>query len=251
MPEPIARSRFRPSIAGRALVAFAMVTWLSGCAHAPEPAAPPEAVHPRSIAIIPVARAENITINRRSYLFLLGGLSLGLERADRYNKQQSFEQRLTSDRDAVARQLTDAMLTAAQRRGYNAVVLDHIVRNPDEPEEFDYPNIPTDADVIVHVRIPDIGLLNLFSSLDYEPYVDTKVYVVSRTAGFEMLDERFYYGINGAKGDPYSIAADPADRWPDFDAVMTQADAVEKSWMKGANALGERIVAKLPAPAAH
>jgi len=235
----------------RVVFGVVVASLLAACAHQPQQPVPPEALHPRSIAIIPVLRTADLTINRQSFVPLLGGIALVIERVDRYQKQQVFESRLEPNRAAVARALTDAMEAAARRRGFNVVVLENVKRDAADPDEFDYRRIDSDADVIVHVRVGDLGLYNPRLSTDYEPYIDASVTFVARSSGFEMLDENFYYGTNGSPKDPYSVASDPNDRWPDFEAVMSQSDSVEKSWLKGAQALGERIISKLPAPAAH
>ncbi len=215
------------------------------------PPVPPEAAHPRSVAIIPVTRSNDLSLNRRSLFWALGVIPIGLERLDRYTKQQSFEKALEADRLATSRALTASLLAAAQRRGYDAEILDESVRNPDDPDDFDYPRIRTEADVIIHVRISDMWLSNLMMSTDYEPYVDADVRFVTHASGYEMLDENFHYGVNGAKGDPYSVPSDIHDRWPDFQAVLAHPDDVGRSWAKGAEALGGRIIAKLPPPPGH
>ena len=234
-----------PASASRAVLAAAILL-LAACAQrGPAPVAPDAALHPRSVAIIPVLPSEYLTLERRS---LLAG---GIERLDRYAKQKEFEKRFAADRAAVADALTASLLAAAQRRGYDAVVLTDIVRIADDPEEFDYARIGGDADIVVHVRLRDIGVFNPLTSLDYEPNVDTKVLLVARRTGFEVVNENFHYGVNATRQAFWAVPSDPRDRWPHFDAVIAQTAAVEKSWLKGADALGARIIEQLPAPRAR
>lgn len=220
-----------------------VVGLLGACAHRePAPSAPEAALHPRSIAIIPVLPSEYLTLDRRSVL--IGGI----ERIDRYVKQKDFETRFTADRAAVADALTASLYAAAKRRGFDAVVLSDIVRNPEDPEDFVYPDIRSDADVVVHVHLRDVGVFNPLTSLDYEPNVDTKVLLVERRSGFEIVSENFHYGVNATRQAFWAIPSDPRDRWPNFDAVVAASADVENSWRKGAEALGQRIIEQLPAP---
>jgi hypothetical protein len=230
----------------RSLVGSVLALLVSACAHQPAPPVPPDAIHPRSVAIVPVLPSESLTIDRRA---LIGGV---IERLIRLEMQRQFSQQFERDRAAVADALTASMLAAARRRGFDATVLTDIARNPKDPDDFDdYTRIATDADVIVHVHLRDVGVFNPFSSLDYEPSVDTRVHLIARRSGYEMLDENFHYGVNATKQAFWAVPSDPVDRWPDWLTVQASGDAIERSWKKGADALGARIIEQLPAPSAH
>jgi hypothetical protein len=224
------------------LGAIACIAALAACAHKPPTPVPEEAAHPRSVAIIPVMPSEEISLARGS----LPGLLALAERADRKDKQKEFETRFGPDGKRMGDLLTASLLAAAKRRGYDAVVLTDLARRADHPDDFEYPEIATTADVVIHVRLTVLGVNAHRLDSDYEPVVETKAVLVGHRSGYELLSETFAYGEGQNGKDFYSVIGDPADRWTDFGMVMGIPKSVEESWSKGIDAIAVRIIQQLP-----
>lgn len=225
----------------------AMTFLLASCAHKPVP--PYDDTHPRSVAIIPVMPSETITLDRHSLIApFFGVVGMAIERGDRMAKQQAFEVLFEPSRTDVADELTRALLAAAKRRGFEATVLSDIERTPDAPEDFEYPQIKTAADCIVHVRVKDMGVFNKTLDSDYMTQLDLAVVLAVHRSGEELLNENFHYGVNASRKEFWAVESDARYRFADFDAVLSDSKLVRESWRVGARLLAERIVEQLPPP---
>ena len=230
-----------------ALFAPALVALLlSACAsRAPVPLADVER-HPHSIAIIPVLDPEGLSIDRGSMWYLLyGGLGIIVERVDMVQKRRVFATRFEEAMKWIGPELTEALREAAVRRGYDAIVLDHIERIADDPEEFDYQRIATDADVIVHVRVRDLGLYSPTFTNDYVTQLDLSVIVAGHRSGVLLVDDDFNYGVNGNRKEYWAVPASDKYRFSHFGDILDESDTVVEGWHVGAKALAARIIEHL------
>lgn len=241
--------RLRSSIVRRA--GLVVLTVLASCASKPPPMAFDDA-HPRTVAIIPVMPSESMTLDRRSVIApFFGIIGYAVERGDRYGKQQQFEAKYAPSKTEVAQLVTDALLAAATKRGFNAVVLNDIERNSEDAEDFDYTKIKTTADAVVHVRIRDMGVYNKAMDNDYMPQLDLSVMVAVHRTGDELINENFHYGANASREAFWAVEADYKYRFADFEDVMKQTDLLKESWHVGADQLADRVMKQLNVPTTH
>ena len=241
------RDRTPISVRTACVTIVTIVTLMTGCAsRAPAPVPTEAERHPRSVAIIPVREAEGVSIDRNSLWFLLyGGVGVVVERVDMAQKRKVFEKRFTDATKWLGPEVTESLRAASVVRGMDAVVLSDIVRSEEDPEDFDYTKIDTTADVVVHARVRDVGLLSAAFSPDYVPKVAVSVLIVGRRSGAVLLDETFQYGAKATRQAFWSVPADDRYRFRNFDTVIEQVALVDEGWHAGARALGQRIAEQL------
>lgn len=238
------RMKRRVAILSMAVAAL----WLSACASRPPVPVAEIEHHPRRVAIIPVLAFDDVSIDRSSmWPLLYGGVGFLVERVDMAQKRRVFKDRFEQAQRWIGPELTEALRGAAAQRGFDAIVLDHIERQADDPEDFEYQKIATEADVVVHVRVNRLGLISPTFSNDYVPQIDLAVVIAGHHTGVSLIDEEFSYGVSG-RDKFYAVPAPDTYRFSRFDDVLEGGDLVDEGWRFGAKALGRRIIDQLGSP---
>jgi hypothetical protein len=229
-----------------------LLSVLAACAQrgAPVPTEPPI----RTIAIIPVWQAEEVSIERLQPLSMLPLAVLApapfliADKLDMVDKRRAFTARFGSARQTIGMELTSALADAGTRRGFRTIVLNDMPRSIEDPDDIDYATLETEADVIVHVRVKDFGVQSPRKVDQYLPRISLGVLIVSRRTGTELLNENFEYGAEATDRTFSSVESDARYAFPDFIDLMTRSALVEESWHAGAQALGSRVIEQIRLP---
>lgn len=226
----------------RLLLACALVgsLWLAACGSSP-PAPPPIVTRIMVIPVAPIAKLH--TENK--------GIPLGVlwqSIADRV-KGSDFNERMESVRKDMGPRLTAALVAQLNAQGYQAQVLDGVVRPAGSPDNIDLAKLPTSLPVL-HVYFNEVGMLSARFSNDYVPRVNVSGYLMSATNGDTVWTDTIYYGADASGDTPTSVPGNPAYRWASFGELVGQPQAVAQSYDDAVDALALRIAKNIRASTA-
>ncbi|HJV25629.1 MAG TPA: hypothetical protein VJ673_08070 [Aromatoleum sp.] len=207
------------------------VSILPGCARRAVENSEVEIERPavKKIALVPIMEPRRFVIeNRGSVSNLFRGRSKLLTAA------------LHSQSLKVGEEMTSALKEELAGRGYEVTVVSHVTRDEDEPDEFDYDSIETDADAIISARYTDAGLLSGFSTLSYWPRLNIEVMMVSRADEEKLYSQSIGYGADARKPDDDSIPSDPKYVFGTYDEAMARQQEIVESMHIGVRALAAR-----------
>lgn len=204
----------------RRLAAVAVLASLAACAAKPKYAGKPVVT---KIALIPASEPLTLTLQNQNGVVqtLIPIAALGFH-LDSKAKAKLFNERMASQRLALAPKVTTIVVAALRSAGYAVEVLDDLVRSADDPDDIDYGKIKTDAEAIVQVRVNEVGMFSSKLSPDYLPRVtvDGKLYIRNRDDS--IYDETLYYGVDAKEGKTWAIVSDRRYVYPNFEDVMSK-----------------------------
>ena len=223
----------------RKVMVLLSVLAIAGCAtHSTTVAKRPLEI--KRIAIIPAS-------NPRFYSFENATPPVGypfqfwVNKADSKNKGKIFNDSLNSHPENLGRELTEKVAAALRGHGFTVEIMDALPRPADDPDNVDYDKIPSDADVILHLWISEVGLYSSHTSLDYIPRVNAGAKLFVKGADENIYDEDIYYGVDAKKGKEWAIVPDAKFAYRSFDLVMTNIDDVRSAFSTGVLEISERM----------
>lgn len=215
---------------------------LAGCA-AKLPLAEKPVV--RKIALIPASEPLEFTLgNPTPIMFISPLVETGIMLATKA-KAREFSQKMTARHVALAPRLTTIVVDSLRAAGYTVDVLDDIARDPEDPDNIDLAKVATDAQVIVRLRIREVGVFSPRSASDYLPRVNVDGALYIRAIDDAPYDETLYYGVDAQSRHAGSIEADPSLKYPTFDAVMAKTDELQATFEYATDALARLLAAQL------
>lgn len=226
----------------RLVMAAAMIAALAACA-SKVPLRESPVVH--RIALIPASEPRQLTLlNQTVAAFLSPIVETGVILSSRA-KAREFSEAMQSRHLGLAARLTTTVVEGLRRAGYRVDVLDQLVRPVGDPDDIDYDKLGTDAEVIVQLRINEVGVFSSRTSSNYLPRVnvDGKLYV--RAFDDAPYDETLFYGVDAQTGHDRMIMADPKLAYPTFDAVMASADQLGVVFQDATDRLASLLTADL------
>ena len=194
--------------------------------------------------VIPVAPINKLHTENK-------GIPLGVlwqSIADRV-KGSDFNERMESVRKDMGPKLTAALVAQLNAQGYQAQVLDGVVRPAGSPDNIDLAKLPTSLPVL-HVYFNEVGMLSARFSNDYVPRVNVSGYLMSATNGDTVWTDTIYYGADASGDTPTSVPGNPAYRWASFGELVGQPQAVAQSYDDAVDALALRIAKNIRASTA-
>lgn len=222
----------------RLLVAVLAAAVLTACAgHRSQPL-PKPVVH--RIAIIPAT-------NPRTYTLYNADPPIGypgqhwVNKADSASKEQVLNQRLQRQPLDLAAEFTEEVANGLRSQGLEVIVLQDLQRTPGEPDTVDYDKITTDADVILHLWIQEVGLYSSHTSAYYIPRFNASGLVFVKGRDDDLYHEDVYYGVDARKGKAWAITPDPKFAYRYFDDVLDRFDEVRSSFEIGAHEVGKKM----------
>lgn len=194
----------------------------------------------KRIALIPATNPKTYTLYNATppigYPF-----QFWVNKADSGNKEQFLNDQLRVHPLNLAGELTDEVAANLRNDGYTVEILDGVKRPADEPDNVDYDKIVTDADVIVHLWITEVGLYSSHTSAYYVPRVNAAGTMFVKGRDDSILSEDVYYGVDARKGKSWAIAPDPKFSYRYFDDVIARLDEVRDSFEIGAREVGKKL----------
>ena len=223
------------------IAAILLVTFiLPGCAHRAAENSKVAVERPvvKKIALVPVMEPSRFAIeNRGGPLNFLGPAGYAIKKGIEEGRSNLLTAALRSHSLKVGDEMTLALKEELAGKGYEVTVVSKVKRDEDEPDEFDYDSIETDADAIVSARYKDAGLLSGFSTMSYWPRLNVEVEMVSRIDEEELYSESINYGADGRKPDNDSIPSDPKYVFGDYEEAMARQLEIVESMHIGVRAL--------------
>jgi hypothetical protein len=207
----------------RPLVAVLVAAALAGCA-SKRPLPDKPILH--TIALIPATEPREMTLlNQTVMIFLSPIVETGIMLNSK-SKAKVFTEAMQSRHLELASRLTTKVVDGLRSAGYRVEVLDHLARPAADPDDIDYDKLGTAAEVIVQLRVNEVGLFSSRNSNDYLPRVniDGKLYI--RAFDDAPYDETLYFGVDAQEGKTRHIVADPKFAYPTFDAVTANYDQI-------------------------
>ena len=223
----------------RKAMALLFVFALTGCAtHSVTVAKRPLEI--KRIAIIPAS-------NPRLYSFENATPPVGypfqfwVNKADSRSKGKIFNDSLNSHPENLGSELTEKVAAALRGYGFTVEIMDGLPRPADDPDNVDYDKVSSDADVILHLWISEVGLYSSHTSLDYIPRVNAGAKLFVKGAEDNIYGEDIYYGVDARKGKEWAIVPDARFAYRSFDLVMTNIDDVRSAFSTGVLEISERM----------
>jgi hypothetical protein len=220
------------------VIAAVLVIALAGCAgHKSQPLPKPVV---KRIAIIPATNPRNYTLYNATppvgYPF-----QFWVNKADSANKELVLNERLQHPPLDLAKDLTEAVADDLRGHGLEVIILQDLQRTPGEPDSVDYDKITTDADVILHLWIQEVGLYSSHTSAYYIPRFNASGTVFVKGRDDTLYSQDVYYGVDAKKGKSWAIAPDPKFAYRYFDDVLDRFEEVRSSFETGAHEVGKKM----------
>jgi hypothetical protein len=210
----------------------------TACASHPKTASPKPII--KRIALIPATNPKTYTLYNATppigYPF-----EFWVNKADSGTKEQFLNEKLGLQPLNLAGDLTDEVAAALRGYGFTVEILDGIKRVVDDPDNVDYDKIVTDADVIVHLWITEVGLYSSHTSAYYIPRVNAAGTMFVKGQDDSLFSEEIYYGVDAKKGKAWAIVPDPKFAYRYFDDVIFRLDEVRASFEIGAREIGKKM----------
>lgn len=222
----------------RFIAAILSVALLGACAgHKIQPQSKPVV---KRIAIIPATNPQTYTLYNATppvgYPF-----QFWVNKADSANKEQVLNQRLQRQPLDLAKDFTDEVAEGLRSRGLQVVILQDLQRKPGEPDNVDYDKITTDADVILHLWIQEVGLYSSHTSANYIPRFNASGNLWVKGQEDSLYSQDIYYGVDAKRGKSWAITPDPKFAYRYFDDVLDRFDEVRSCFEIGAHEVGRTM----------
>jgi len=220
------------------LVAVLAAVVLTACASHKSQSLPKPVVH--RIAIIPAT-------NPRTYTLYNADPPIGypgqhwVNKADSANKEEVLNQRMQRQPLDLAADFTEEVADGLRSQGLDVIILQNLQRTPGEPDSVDYDKISTDADVILHLWIQEVGLYSSHTSAYYVPRFNASGLVFVKGRDDDLYHQDIYYGVDARKGKAWAIAPDSKFAYRYFDDVLDHLDEVRSSFEIGAHEVGKKM----------
>src|SRR5450432_1375883 len=158
---------------------------------------------------------------------------------------RSGMRRVGADLTGATTRRASTVVDALRGAGYRVELLDALERPADDPDDIDYEKLKTDAEMILQLRVDEVGMYSSKLSPDYLPRVNVqaKLYVKSRDDS--IYDESLYFGVDAKPGKEFTIVSDPKFAYPSFDAVIARSDEIAGLFESGTDALARMLTAQL------
>jgi hypothetical protein len=222
----------------RILAAIFAAVLCTACAGHPKNALPKPLI--KRIALIPATNPKTFTLYNATppvgYPF-----QFWVNKADSGNKEQFLNDQIRVHPVDLAGDLTAEVATDLRGYGYTVEILDGVKRPADDLDNVDYDKIVTDADVIVHLWITEVGLYSSHTSAYYIPRVNAAGRMFVKGREDSLFSEDIYYGVDAKKGKSWAIAPDPKFAYRYFDDVISRLDEVRESFEIGAREVGKKL----------
>ena len=226
----------------RAFAAVTCAVALAACSSQPAKVVPKPIV--RTIAVVAASNPVWYTLENKSALQFVVPLAAAGNYIDSKQKAKLFNARFVSKPVAIGSALTDEVVTRLKGYGYEVVLVD-LPRDPESPDSIEIESVKTTADVVLHLRFSEVGLLSPRSTTDYLPRVDAKATVATPGGGLYLYDEEIYYGVDAKPGAKWSIDGDPKFTYPTFEVVMDKVDDIAIGFEAAARLVGARMAAQI------
>jgi hypothetical protein len=222
----------------RVIAAALAIALLAACAgHKSQPLPKPVV---RRIAIIPATNPQTYTLYNATppvgYPF-----QFWVNKADSANKELVLNERLQHPPLDLAKDLTQAVADDLRGHGLEVIILQDLQRTPGEPDSVDYDKITTDADVILHLWIQEVGLYSSHTSAYYIPRFNASGAVFVKGRDDTLYSQDVYYGVDAKKGKSWAIAPDPKFAYRYFEDVLDRFDEVRSAFETGADEVGKKM----------
>lgn len=228
----------------RVLLAFAVACTLGLSACGSRPTAPAPLPVITRVMVIPVAPIDKLHTENK-------GVPLGVlwqSLADRI-KGSKFNERMEAVRKDMGPKLTAALVQQLSAQGYQAQVLEGVVRPAASPDNIDLSKLRT-SEPVLHVYFNEVGMYSARFSTDYVPRVNVNAYLMDSKDGDSVYSETLYYGADASGGASNSVPANASHRWGSFGELVEQPQAVATSYDDAVTALATRIAKNIRASTA-
>ena len=217
---------------------------LSGCASNGKDQLPRGPI--KKIAILPIQNPLWITLDRSgSPYVLLGFIGQSLARAEIAAKSDGFRNKIREHKLAIGEALIAALEQGLIEQHYDVVVLRDQNMGYDEPKDFDYRKLTTDADAIIHVIIDKSGVSSPLLTPSYRPQLNVDVRIISAKNQRKIDDWGVEYGADASMSDSGNIPADPKYAWLTYETLLQKIPEVVEGLQMGAKVLGSQIAKTL------
>ncbi len=198
-----------------------------------------------TIALIPATEPDKLTLaNENGVVFLSPITALGFH-LDSKEKAKLFNQTLSARNLGLGQKLTAEVSDALRAKGYRLVVPEDIARPADDPDDVDYQKLKVDADLILQLRIDEVGLYSSKFSTDYLPRVNVQAKLYVRSIDDSIYDENLYYGVDAKPANPFMIVSDPKFAYPSYETVIARSDEIGAVFVEGIARLSRRLATQL------
>jgi hypothetical protein len=164
-----------------------------------------------------------------------------VNKADSRSKGRIFNDSLNSHPEKLGSELTEKVAAGLRGYGFTVEILDGLPRPAEEPDNVDYDKVSSDADVILHLWISEVGLYSSHTSRDYIPRVNAGAKLFVKGAEDNIYSEDIYYGVDARKGKEWAIVPDAKFAYRSFDLVMTNIEDVRSAFSTGVLEISQRM----------
>lgn len=217
---------------------------LSGCASNGKDALPRGPI--KKIAILPIQNPLWLSLDRSGSPYaLLGFIGQSLTRAEIAAKSDGFRNKIREHKLALGEDLMAALEQGLIEQHFDVVVLRDQNMGYDEPKDFDYRKLTTDADAIIHVIIDKSGVSSPLLTPSYRPQLNVDVRIISAKNQRKIDDWGVEYGADASMSDSGNIPADPKYAWLTYETLLQKIPEVVEGLQMGAKVLGSQIAKTL------
>jgi hypothetical protein len=216
---------------------------LGACSKSTLPPPPKPAL--TRIQVLPVLPPANVRTRNSSLLYSsFGALGALANYASDQANSEEFQAKIEAERQQMGAKLTTALVKQLRREGYQAEVLQGVVRNPESPEEVDYKGLPG-KEPVLHVYYLQADMHSSTLSTYYVPRINITASLVGRGSEDALWAESIYYGADSKGNASWSIPSPDRFQFADFQSLIKQSPQVLASYDHGIEALARRVARNL------
>lgn len=217
----------------------------TGCAN--HPATPPPKMHVTKIAFLPISEPDRVSVQNASGASLLvpiAGLAL---HADSKNKENTLSDKMAIQNTLLGKTLSSYIEEDLKKGGYEVSVLDNVPRPKDDPDDIEYQDIKTDADVVLHIYFDEIGMISEAFSAGYHPrtYIKVELYHIKHDE--DVYDETLCFGLDARPLRSCTMISGLDVSYPTFEAMTSKTTEISQMWNSGTREISNQMVSKIVA----
>lgn len=192
-------------------ILFSAIVGMSGCGSNPNKKLVEEDPLPpivRKIALIQALEpVEFEADNRGSVLDYFGLMGWVIKKDIEGRGTRAIDSALDERTFRPGKEISEALLHALEKKGYEIEYVANPPRNPKDPEEIDWNALRTDADALILLEIDEIGLFSGFTTTRYIPRLNVDLDMVSRDREHDYFDFSIAYGADAETRNDEEIPA--------------------------------------------
>jgi len=231
------------------LILFPAVVGMSGCGSNPGKKVSKEDPPPpivRKIALIQAAEPEEFEAdNRGSLLDQFGVIGWAIRKDIEARGTRAIGSTFDDQTFRPGKEISEALLHALEKKGYEIEYVANPPRNPKDPEEIDWNALHTDADALILLEIDEMGLFSGFATSQYMPRLNVDLDMVSRDGEHDYFDLSIAYGADAETRNHEEIPSPSKYRFGSLQEAANQYEVLIDGFRYGINEMANSFAAQI------